>query len=140
MHKVATPQELVPGNYYFFELFIEIKINGITHLGYPQRAIRDMGTNPPLIRWCSPTKLCWPNPAVPRGQWIDVPTKGLSERTIASPEDVLGAEGKVGDKTYLFERILDAGKHKVVFRLFCPENQTSTAYGFPREMFQNAEF
>jgi len=39
-----VPHEPVPGSYYFFELFIEIEINGVTHLGYPQWAIRDMGT------------------------------------------------------------------------------------------------
>jgi len=138
MHRDA-PQELVPGNYYFFELFIEIEINGATHLGYPKRAIRDMGTNPPLVRWGSPMNLCWPDPKIPRVKWMDVPTKGLSGRTITSPEDVLGAEGMVGDKTYRFEQILDMGKNVVVFSLSCPENHTRTAYGFSRDMFQSGK-
>jgi hypothetical protein len=130
-------KELVPGNYYFFEFFLEVEIDKVTHLGYPMQAIRDVGTTPPLIRWCSPLKLCWPDPKIPRAKWIDVPAKGLSQRTITSPEDVLGAEGMVGDKTYRFQQILDEGKHKVVFSLFCPENQTRTAYGFSRDMFQS---
>ena len=134
-----TRPELVPDNYYFFRFFIEIEINRVAHLGYPMQAIRDMGTTPPLIRWCSPVKLCWPDPTIPRAKWSDVPTKGLSGRIIASPEDVLGAEGMVGDKTYRFEQILDAGKNKVVFSLFCPENQTRTAYGFSRDMFQSGK-
>jgi hypothetical protein len=80
-----APKELVPGNYYFFEFFIEVEIEKVTHLGYPMQAIRDVGTTPTLIRWCSPLKLCWPDPKIPRAKWIDVPTKGLSERTITSP-------------------------------------------------------
>ena len=138
MHKDA-PQELVPGNYYFFEFFIEIQIDKVTHLGYPKQAIRDTGTTPPTVRWGSPLKLCWPDPAIPRAKWIDVPTKGLSGRTVKSPEDVLGTEGMVGDKSYHFEKILDAGKNQVVFSLFCPENQTRTAYGFSRDMFQSGK-
>ncbi len=70
---------------------------------------------------------------------MDVPTKGLSERIITSPEDMLGAEGMVGDKTCRFEQILDAGKNQVVFSLFCSENQTRTAYGFARDMFQRVK-
>jgi hypothetical protein len=44
MHRYA-PQEFAPGNYYFFELFLEIEINRVTRLGYPKQAIRD-GHNP----------------------------------------------------------------------------------------------
>jgi hypothetical protein len=133
-----TRPELVPGTYYFFEMFIEVEINRVTHLGYPKQAIRDTGTTPPLIRWGSPLKLSWPNPAIPRVPWIDVSTKGFSGRTITSPEEVLGAEGMVGDKTYRFDQILDAGKNQVVFSLFCLENQTRTAFGFSRDMFGEA--
>jgi hypothetical protein len=138
MPENASP-ERVPGNFYFFEMFIEIAMDGTTYLGYPKLAIRDVGQAPPVIRWGSSPKLSWPNPAIPRVPWIDVPAKGLSGRTIKSPEDMLGAEGMVGNKNYRFDQILDAGKNQVVFSLFCPENQTRTAYGFSRDMFQRVK-
>lgn len=134
MPKDAPPQ-LVPGNYYSFEMFIEIAIGGKTYLGYPKLAIRDIGKTPPVIRWGSSPKLAWPNPAIPRAPWIDVPNKGLGGRTITSPEDVLGAEGMVGNKRCRFEQILEVGKNQVVFSLFCPQDQTRIAYGFSRDMF-----
>jgi hypothetical protein len=132
----TKPPERIPGNFYFFEMFIEIAIDGRTHLGYPKQAIRDIGKTPPVIRWGSSPKLSWPNPAIPHVPWIDVPNKGLAGRTIASPEDVLGAEGIVGNKHYRFDQILDVGKNQVVFSLFCPENQTRMAYGFSLEVFR----
>src|ERR1039458_2588109 len=118
------PPERVPGNFYFFEMFIEIAIDGATHLGYPKQAIRDTGKTPPVIRWGSPLKLSWPNPTIPRVPWIDVPTKGLSGRTITSPEDMLGAEGMVGNKSYRFDQIVGAAKNQLVFSLFRSATQT----------------
>jgi hypothetical protein len=137
MPKDASP-ERVPGNYYSFEMFIEITTRGVTHLGYPKQAIRDIGKTSPVIRWGSSLKLSWPNPAVPRAPWIDVPNKGLAGRILASPEDILGAEGMLGNKLYRFHQILNVGKNQVVFSLFCPENQTRIAYGFSRDMFPGA--
>ncbi len=32
----------IPGNYYFFEFFIEIILDGVTYLGYPQGGIGDV--------------------------------------------------------------------------------------------------
>ncbi len=132
---VAAP-EFVPGNYYSFEFFIEITIGGKTHLGYPQKAIRDIGKTPPVTVWGTPLKFAWPNPAILRVPWIDDPKKGLTGRTMTGREDLLGAEGTLGDKTYRFETILDAGKNQVVYSLFCDQNQTRIAYGFSRDMFK----
>jgi hypothetical protein len=124
-----------PGNYYFFEVFIEITVGGVTYLGYPQQAIRDVGKTPPVIRWFSPPKVSLRDPAIRRVRWIDVPKKGLSGRTLTSPVDLLGAEGLFGDKKYRFEQILHATKYQVVYSLFCDENQSRIAYAFPCELF-----
>jgi hypothetical protein len=128
----------VPGNYFSFELFIEITIGGTTHLGYPKRAIRDVGKRPPVVVWGSPAQLVWPNPAILRVPWIDDPKRGLTGRAMTSPEDFLGAEGTLGDKRYRFEKILDAGKNQVVYSLFCDQNRTRIAYGFSRDLFKVA--
>jgi hypothetical protein len=47
--------------------------------------------------------------------------------------DPAGVEGLFGGKRYRFEKILDAGKNQVVYRLICDEDQTRIAYGFPRK-------
>src|ERR1700722_1168176 len=56
-----SPPERVPGNYYFFEVLIEITIGGTTHLGYPKRPILNVGETPPVVVWGSPVNLAWPN-------------------------------------------------------------------------------
>jgi hypothetical protein len=127
--------EGVPGNYYLFELFIEMRVNGITHLGYPKIAIRDAGVTPPVIRWGSPAKLAWPDPRFPHAPWIDDPENGLAKRWLTSPESLLGAEGMVGKRKYRFEEILQETKGQVVYSLFCEEDQTRAAYAFSREVF-----
>jgi hypothetical protein len=132
----SASQELLPGRYYSFKLFIDITVNGNRHLGYAKQAIRDIGKTPPVIRWGSSMELSWPSPEIPHARWIDDPKSGLLGRTITSPEDFLGAEGTIGDKRYRFEQILDLGKNQVVFSLFRPENQTRIAYGFSREIFE----
>lgn len=131
----TTPPARVPGNFYFFKMFIEITIDGKAYVGCPKQAIRDIGKTPPVVRWGSPVELAWPNPAFPRVLWVDEPFKGLAGRNICSAEDLLGAEGTVGGKKCCFESILDVGKNQVVFSLFCPQDQTRMAYGFPRQMF-----
>jgi hypothetical protein len=131
----VSPPELVPGNYYSFKFFIEITIGGTTHLGYPKQAIRDMGKTPPVTVWGSQVELAWPNPAIPRVPWIDNGKKDLTGLT--SPEDLLGAEGTLGDHTtYRFEKILDVGKNQVVYSLLCDQNRTRIAYGFSRDLFK----
>ena len=130
----ASP-EAPPGNYYFFELFLEITLCGLTHLGYPKQALLNTSTTPPVLRWGSPLKLSWPDPAIRRLRWIDDPVRGLSTRIITSPEDLLGVVGLFGDKQYRFEKILQALKNEVVYSLVCDENQTRIAYGFSRDLF-----
>jgi hypothetical protein len=130
---------LVPGNYYFFNFFIELTIDGTTYLGYPKRALRDVGQTPPVTAWGAPVELAWPNPAVPRMPLVLDPEKGLTGRTITSPEDLLGVEGTLGDdKRYCFEKILDVGRNQVVYSLFCEQNRTRIAYGFSLELFKAA--
>jgi hypothetical protein len=134
----VSPPERVPGNYYFFEFLIEITIAGTTHLGYPKRAILDVGETPPVVVWGSPLNLAYPHPSILRAPWIDDPKRGLTGRAMTYPEDLLGAEGTVGDKRYRFEKILDAGKNQVVYSLFCDQNGTRIAYGFSRKLFKVA--
>ncbi len=131
-----SPQDL-PGNYFFFELFIEISVGGVSYLGYPKQAIRDLGCTPPVLRWASPIKLAYPDPAVPRLPWIDDPITGLLQRTINSPEDVLGSEGLVGGRKYRFEKILQETKGQIVYSLFNDASKTRIAYAFSREMFRD---
>jgi len=123
------------GNYYFFELFIELKIDGAIYLGYPKRPIRDVGTTPPVICWATPLKLSFPDPAIPRVSWIDDAQNGLSKRTMNSPEDLLSAQGLIGGRKYRFEQILQQTKGQVVYSLICDEDETRIAYAFSRELF-----
>jgi hypothetical protein len=132
----SKPAEPAPDNYYFFECFIEFPIAGINHVGNPKRGLRDVGKNPPVVRWGSPIHLSWPDPKILRAPWVDDPQKGLSQRTITSPEDMLGAEGVVRGNHYRFEKVLELGKNQVAYSLFCDLNQTRIAYGFSRAMFQ----
>ena len=133
----TTPPERVPGNFYFFKMFIEITIDGKAFVGCPKQAIRirAIGRTTPVLRWGSPVELAWPNPAFPRALWVDEPFKGLAGRDICSAEDLLGAMGMLGGKKCCFESILEVGKNQVVFSLSCPEDQTRMAYGFPRQIF-----
>jgi hypothetical protein len=136
---METPKigERVPGNFYFFKMQIEIRVNGTSWVGCPKMAIRDTGRVPPVVRWGSPPELAWPNPAVPRAQWVDDAKNGVSARTITCPEDVLGSEGEVGGKRYCFEQILEVGQNQVVFSLLCSNDNIRMAYGFARDMFTN---
>ena len=134
----ASPK-LIPGNYYFVELLIEMTVGGVVHLGLPKRLINDVGKNPPVQRWGTPIELAYPQPSTPRMRWIDDPTTGLSRRSLTAPEDWLGAEGMVGGRRYRFEQILEKGQNQVVFSLFNPDDSTRIAYGFPRAIFAGAE-
>lgn len=66
--------------------------------------------------------------------WTDDPVRGVNEKTLENPEDVLGAEGTIGGKHVRFERILHLGSNVVVYALFCPEGDFRTAYGWGREV------
>ena len=84
--------------------------------------------------------LMYPNPSIPRVPWIDDPKTGLSQRTIQSAEDLLGAEGILGGKKYVFEQVLDLGKNQVTYSLYSPETGTRIAYGFARQLFEGTKF
>jgi hypothetical protein len=135
LDKPVSPPELLPGNYRKCEFFIAFTIDGVTHFGYPKEPLLDRGKTPPVIRWGSRADLSWPGPSKPRARWVDEPKNGVSGRTMATPEDLLGVEGMVGDQKYRFEKILEAGKNQVVYSLFCEEHQYRIAYGFSRDLF-----
>jgi hypothetical protein len=135
--RAASP-ELVPGNYFMFKFFIELTLGGVAHLGYPKQAIRVAGS-PSVISWGSPIELAYPNPSIPRVPWIDDPKTGLSQRKIQSAEDLLGTEGILGGKRYVFEQVLNLGKNQVTYSLFAPETRTRIAYGFSRELFEGTK-
>jgi hypothetical protein len=77
-----------------------------------------------------------PNPAKARATWIDDEQRGIASRTLTNVEDVLGAEGKIGDMHLRFEKVLDLGQNQVVYALFCPEKNIRLAYGFDRRVFE----
>lgn len=137
-HTPDGDAELVPGNYFKFNFFIEITLGEVTYLGYPKEPLRVAGT-PPVIHWGSRMELSYPNPSIPRVPWIEDPKTGLSQRTILSAEDLLGAEGRLGDKKYVFEQVLYLGKNQVTYSLFSPDTRTRIAYGFARELVERAK-
>ena len=127
------PPEFVPGSFFTFEFYIELKIADVVHFGYPKVPIRDTSTG--KVRWGSKVEWMFPDPAQLRIAWIDDEKRGVAHRKFTGIEDVLGAEGKVGDMHLRFERILDAGKNQVVYALYCPEKNIRLAYGFDRTIF-----
>ncbi len=132
--QLATSLAL-PGNFYFFKFFLILKLGEASYICYPKQAILDVGTKPPALRWGTPLELCTPKAEIPRIDWIDDPKRGLSQRILTCPEDVLGAEGFVGKSRFRFEKVLQKTKNQVVFSLFRPDNQTRMAYALPVEIF-----
>lgn len=128
----AKTKDLVPGNFYSFEFFLEIPVAGQFHAGVPTVCIR----TPEGTRWGSHVEWCWPDPSKRHIRWVDDPVRGISSRTLASPEDILGAEGSIGDMRLRFERILDWGKNQIVYALYCPEKNIRLAYGFSVDLFK----
>src|ERR1700748_3723434 len=63
----ATP---VPGNFFYFEVFIELKLGGAVYIGYPKVAIRSSNNE---VRWGSKMEFSWPDPSKPHVPWIDDP-------------------------------------------------------------------
>lgn len=136
----APPATSVPGNFFFFGMFLDLTVVGVVHIGYPQRAVRLMGMNgePPEIRWGAPPEFGTPDPSKPHLPWIDDPITGVTQRTISSVVDLLGSEGTIGGKRYRFETILELKKsgprqqpnYKVTYGLYSHESQSRTAYGF----------
>ena len=124
----------VPGNFYSFEFFIELKSGDVVHVGYPKICVRDQTTG--AVRWGSKIEWAWPDPAKRRVAWVDHEDRGLQSRTLAMPEDALGAEGMIGDTHFRFEKILDLGKNQIVYALYCAEKKIRLAYGFDRHVFE----
>ena len=126
----------VPGNFFYFPYELDLEIAGVVQIGRPKKAVRNEATGE--VRWgenlrdISPL----PDPNRPRLRWTDDPARGVNQRTIENPEDVLGAEGMFSDKPARFESILDLGRHIVVYALFCPDHNFRIAYGWPRKVFQ----
>ena len=131
---VGRKPELVPGNFFSFEFFIELKIGDVVHLGYLKVCLRDTSTG--TVRWGSKVDWSWPDPNKLRIAWVDDEQRGLSGRTLASVEDALGAEGTIGDMRLRFEKILDLGRNQIVYALYCPERDIRLAYGFDRCAFE----
>jgi len=127
----ARPAELIPGNFFQFEFFIELVIGERLLLGLPKVCIRNTQTQE--ISWGSSLEWAWPNPAKTRVRWTDDEERGVNRKTLDNPEDILGAEGSLGDMRLRFERILHAGNNQIVYALYCPEKNIRLAYGFARD-------
>ena len=135
--EVSAPHlpELVPGNYYSFDFLVEITNKGTSYTGHPCRAILHIVDGHHVTSWGGDIKYLAPTPAIACIAWIDDPEKGLSQRQLSIPEDLIGAEGIIGGKRCIFERILDLGKNVVVYSIYFYEQQFRVAYGFHRDMF-----
>ena len=135
--KVSAPRlpDRVPGNYYSFDFLLEITINGITYIAHPCVAIQQVVRGESVTRWGANVKHLVPTSVIARVPWIDDPEKGFSQRELGVPEDLIGAEGIIGDKRCFFEQILDLGNNIVVYSIYFYEQQFRLAYGFPRDMF-----
>jgi hypothetical protein len=127
----ARPAELIPGNFFQFEFFIELPIGERLLLGLPKICIRNTQTQE--ISWGSKLEWAWPNPAKSRVRWTDDGERGVNRKTLENPEDILGAEGSLGDMRLRFERILHLGNNQIVYALYCPEKNIRLAYGFARD-------
>jgi hypothetical protein len=127
--------ELVPGSYYSFDFLVEITNKGASYIGHPCRAIRHVVDGRHVTSWGADIKYLAPTEAIARIAWIDDPEKGLSQRELSIPEHLIGAEGIIGGKRCIFERILDLGKNVVVYSIYFHEQQFRVAYGFRRNMF-----
>jgi hypothetical protein len=92
-----------------------------------------VGATRPVFRWASPLKLAVPDPSIARMRWTDDPKTGLAQRTITCAQDLLGAEGVVGQRKVRFEKILQETKNQVVYSLYNEDSQFRIAYAFSRE-------
>jgi hypothetical protein len=130
---VSSPNqgERVPGNFYRFEMFLQVPIDGTVHIGSPKVPIRDARSGE--VSWASKLEHLYPGPNSVQIPWIDHPERGISAREIRKPEDILGAEGRLGEHRFRFERILELGRSVVVYALLNPDKQMRMAYGFNRE-------
>jgi hypothetical protein len=125
------PAEPIPGNFLLFEMFLQVPIGGALHIGSPKVAIRNM--NGGEVRWGAKMELAFPGPNSVKAPWVDDAERGIAVRQIAKPEDILGAEGSIGEHQFRFERILDLGANVVVYSLLNLEKQFRLAYGFNRD-------
>ena len=132
----ASPQEQPAGNFYLFQFFIVITLDGVEYVGIPKQAIRDTGKSPPTVVWGTRIDRCLPKEDKDKVRWIDDLTNGLVRRPRRSPEDWLGAEGSLGDDMKLvIDGILQTGKNEVLFSLFNPQRRIRIAYGFSLKIF-----
>jgi hypothetical protein len=120
----------IPGNYFRFEVLLELTLGDKVHIGIPADAFRDPSTL--NVRWGCRTDFIMPGATFPRGPWVDDPVLGIAQRKVSSPEDLLGAQGTFGGRHYRFEKILTSGPNVVVYSLYDPKGGTRTAYGFLR--------
>jgi hypothetical protein len=123
----------VPGNYYSFDFLVEITNKGETYIGHPCVAIRDVVSG--QTSWGADVKYLAPTSAIARTNWIDDPEKGISQRELYVPEDLIGAAGIIGGKRCFCEQILHLGNDIVVYSIYCHDQQFRLAYGFRRNMF-----
>ena len=132
---MAARTEPMPGNFYSFNLEIEVRIKGNVEIGYKAMCFSNPISG--QVRWGT---LTVPDPNVVRVPWIDDEQNGLDSRKLERPEDALGAEGSIGDLRLQFERILELSQNQkfVVYALYCPEKNIRLAYGFERRIFQAA--
>ncbi len=131
---MAGTSDQVPGNFYSFEFFIELKINDVVHLGHPTVCLTNMCSG--VVRWGPSIDWLLPDPKKRRVPWVDDEQNGFANRTLLKPEDALGAEGSIGNMRLRFEQILDLGRNVVVYALYCPEKDIRLAYGFNRQVFE----
>ena len=89
---MAAPAEPIPGNFYSFNVEIEVKIKGVVEVGYRVQCFRNPSSG--QVRWGT---LTVPDPNVTRVRWTDDERNGLDSRKLEKPEDALGAEGSIGD-------------------------------------------
>jgi hypothetical protein len=85
-----------------------------------------------------PLNLAVPDPSIASLRWTDDPEMGLAHRTITGAQDLLGAEGVVGQRELRFEKILQETKKQVVYSLYYEDSQFRIACAFSRELFTGA--
>jgi hypothetical protein len=112
-------------------MFLQVSIAGKVHIRSPRVPIRN--TMSGEVRWGSKLEHMHPGPNSAQIPWVDDPERGIGGRQIGKPEDMLGAEGKLGEHRFRFEKILDLGKNVVVYALLNPDKQIRMAYGFEQD-------
>lgn len=131
--KPAAAPRKFPGNFFTFSFLLDLQIGDQVHVGRPKTAIFEIVSQ--TTRWGESVEAAQRLLTADHVRWTDDPVTGVNLRTIHNVEDVLGAEGKLGDRPCRFETILDLGRNIIVYGLYCPADGTRTAFGFLREVF-----